>query len=281
MENSQVAHYWANQLKQSASGSHFYFNGATIYSYGPHFPIARHIEFDGEKAVLFTEQKYSPTTQRHISIALHACSHLNVVYCFSPDSSHEQNFANWLTETNKYIDLLSRCRKPAKHLLSILDIKDRVIKYCEFFKIDMPSALSKAFDIINDPKYAEYPQDTERLQSYMYNSRLNISQINHEKALENWLAGKRDKIYTRFDRDYLREKGDFIETTQGVKIPLDEAKRFWRALVYGNLHVGDKIQGYAVSELNGDRVKIGCHTFPYEYLLNFGKEHFTTKKVSD
>ena len=41
---------WANQARDGAKGSSFYFNGDTIYSYGPHFPIARHVERKGAHA---------------------------------------------------------------------------------------------------------------------------------------------------------------------------------------------------------------------------------------
>lgn len=50
MNNREVAHAWAGQQKESARGSHFFFNGPSIYSYGAHFEIARIIdgkEIDG------------------------------------------------------------------------------------------------------------------------------------------------------------------------------------------------------------------------------------------
>lgn len=40
MNNQQVAHAWANGTKTSGRGYHFYFEGASIYSYGAHFEIA-------------------------------------------------------------------------------------------------------------------------------------------------------------------------------------------------------------------------------------------------
>ena len=44
--SDMVAHLWANKSQDSAreSGGRFYFVGDTIYSYGSHFPIARHVE---------------------------------------------------------------------------------------------------------------------------------------------------------------------------------------------------------------------------------------------
>lgn len=78
MNNKEVAHLWANRSRPSAKGSHFYFEGDTIYSYGPHFPIARLIKHPtgGEDVVLFNPARYSLTTTRHQSLVLSATLHL-------------------------------------------------------------------------------------------------------------------------------------------------------------------------------------------------------------
>jgi hypothetical protein len=81
MNNKQVAHAWAHGCNR-ASGSHFYSEGATLYSYGPHFQIARLFvdPRNGARSVLFTERDYSPSTGRHKSLALSAVSHLPVYH---------------------------------------------------------------------------------------------------------------------------------------------------------------------------------------------------------
>lgn len=76
MNNKQVAHLWANQSRPEAKGSSYFFRGSTVFSYGSHFPIARH--FKG--AVLFTTRSYSVTTSKHISITHGACHHLPVFH---------------------------------------------------------------------------------------------------------------------------------------------------------------------------------------------------------
>lgn len=39
MNNYMVAHLWANEKKESARGSNFFFEGESIYSYGYHYQI--------------------------------------------------------------------------------------------------------------------------------------------------------------------------------------------------------------------------------------------------
>lgn len=63
MNNSMVAHLWANEQRDSATGSNFYFEGASIYSYGRHFEAGRIVRNKrGEKAYLITTRCYSTTT---------------------------------------------------------------------------------------------------------------------------------------------------------------------------------------------------------------------------
>jgi hypothetical protein len=65
-----VAHTWAYQTQNEAftPNRSFYFYGPTIYSYGSHFPIAKHAtNSKGENKILFTTRKYSNTTAKHIN----------------------------------------------------------------------------------------------------------------------------------------------------------------------------------------------------------------------
>ena len=67
----EIAHLWRHQTQDNArnSGSNFYFQGRSIYSYGSHFEIARLVtKPDGSTLVLFTPRSYSNTTSKHISI---------------------------------------------------------------------------------------------------------------------------------------------------------------------------------------------------------------------
>ena len=54
-----VAHAWANKTKPRLKGTNMYFEGDTIYSYGDHFPVARHVCTDrNDNVVLFTTREY-------------------------------------------------------------------------------------------------------------------------------------------------------------------------------------------------------------------------------
>lgn len=91
-----VAHLWANQSQEEARnpGNNFYFYGDTIFSYGSHFPIAKHVkDKKGRKAVLFTTRGYSVTTSKHLHIVRLAARHLNLIMVDNPRNTLEENLA--------------------------------------------------------------------------------------------------------------------------------------------------------------------------------------------
>jgi hypothetical protein len=79
MNNREVAHLWNAQARASAKGSNFYFEGPTIYSYGPHFPIARIHSKRNDSLVLFNAARRSNSTSKHQSYTRQACSNRHVV----------------------------------------------------------------------------------------------------------------------------------------------------------------------------------------------------------
>src|SRR3954471_13646145 len=98
MDIYDVAHDWANRtdINASASSSNLFFASGAIYSYGDHFMIAKHVwNEQGEHAVLFTEQTYSRTTSKHVSIVASASSHLTKIFVPNPTSTKDELFNSW------------------------------------------------------------------------------------------------------------------------------------------------------------------------------------------
>lgn len=85
--NRELAHLWANQSCESAKGSNFYFEGPKIFSYGPHFPVAKLVEIEGRTVALFNPKRYSPTTSQHQAMARSAACHLES-YHIAQDAWH-------------------------------------------------------------------------------------------------------------------------------------------------------------------------------------------------
>ena len=96
-----VAHLWAHKAEKSArNGGNFFFEGDTIFSYGAHFPIARHVKTRRGRAVLFTTRDYSVTTSGHKWTVLGACKHLTVFHVQHPtDTDRKAQFAEYRDAT--------------------------------------------------------------------------------------------------------------------------------------------------------------------------------------
>lgn len=273
---STIAHMWANQLQDSARNSgNFYYNGNTIYSYGSHFPIAKHIVNDkGEKATLFTERTYSVTTSSHLSVVRQAVRHLNVIYCYNPESSHEQNFNSWLSSAEHSAAKLMKAKKPELYLSELSTIADKVSKYAAFFSLAIPEKLKVALSIGNKQQYAEYQDKKEALEKAEKVQAQKELAKKHKKELTKWLKGEGYRLYTHNGFDYLRVMDGRIETSQAIKIPMEVGKRVWQSIKDNTLTVGSKILDYTVDYVNGT-IKVGCHTFKTDYLIKFGDTLFT------
>lgn len=273
---SQVAHLWANQLQDEARNSgNFYFNGSTIYSYGGHFPIAKHIELNGQKAVLFTTRGYSNTTAKHIAVVRQAASHLNVIKCNNPNATHGENFNSWKIDAELVAAKLPKAKKPEKYLNELEYINSQANKYAQFFGLELPAILTTILSIKDKNEYTAYhEQKTAILEAERLKKEEELKK-QHKKALTEWKAGKTNRLYTRIETDYLRlnKENERIETTQAVQIPLELAKRLFYSIKGNTLKVGDKVLNFEVNEV-GTKVKIGCHTFTKKYLLQFGSKVF-------
>lgn len=286
---STVAHMWASKQQDSArySGGNFYYEGNTIYSYGSHFPIARHIEYNGKKAVLFTLNTYSNTTAKHIHVVRHACNHLNLIYCYDLSNNHIVNFSRWQSVAEQTVSHLKTARKPEKYLNELNYITGQVNKYAEFFEVPIPDALKEVLSICTKEQYTEYQtKQTAQLEAERKRQERK-DKAEHKKALAKWEAGETTRLYTRDGYDYLRPVGygptAGVETSQGVTIPIAIAERFWGKIKGNTLEVNDFIVNnhghrFAVREV-GDIIRIGCHTFKRSYILKFGNKLFANKLI--
>jgi len=276
---STIAHLWANQQQDNARNSgNFYFDGKTIYSYGRHFPIAKHIVNDkGEAGVLFTERTYSNTTAKHISVVRSAASHKNIVYCCSPDLNHKENFEYWVNECEAIAANLQRAKKPEIYLNQISYIAGKVKKYADFFGLQIPETLQQLLTIENKGQFAAYKENKAALLAIEEKRKAAAEKKEHAKRLKKWLNGETYSLYGRDGRDYLR-MGEYdgrkvVETSQAVKIELPEAKRLFNAIKAKTLKAGDKVNHqYEVAKINGV-LNVGCHSFPTKYLIEFGEKH--------
>jgi len=275
LPTSELCHKWANQEQESGRTSNgtMFFNGSTIYSYGHHFPIAKHIVNEqGQRAVLYTERSYSNTTAKHKSHVWMSCKNDNIIYCSNPNSSHADNFNDWLNTAYLHgASKLKTARKPEIYLNTLSIIENKAVKYAEFFGIEIPETLKAVLSIKDKSQYLDYQYKANELAKIEEQKRLKEQKKQFKEQIQKWLNLETSRLYTNYKYDFLRINDNRIETTQAVQIPLELGKRLYQSIKNQSLKVGDKVLNYSVNEI-GKEIKIGCHTFKQSYLLKFGAQ---------
>ena len=261
-----TAHLFALQAQSEArtpNGS-LYFNGKSIYSYGSHFCIAKFID---EKTLLFTERIYSNTTAKHISCVSYATSHIDKIYCSNPNGSHETNFNFWLVEAEYLADKLKRANKPEIYISQLQQVEKRVLKYANYFCIDIPETLQSVLKVTTKAEILAYMESKAELIAKEKAAKEKAAKKEHAKQLKKWRNFGTTKLYTRAEGiDYIRKNDEYFETSQGVKIPLAIGQRFYNNLATAK--VGDFLLNFQINEITKTYIGIGCHKITLKEIDN-------------
>ena len=148
--NRELAHVWAGQKQDEGRGSHMFFNGASIFSYGRHYEIARVITGKGSAGapvVLFNGERSSVTTEgKHKHHVRRALNHAEVfrVPELRADSApdHSANICAWLADVEKSRAAALRAVKYANvNVADAARAANTAARYVEIFKKELPAKL--------------------------------------------------------------------------------------------------------------------------------------------
>jgi len=312
------AHAWANEhsthgevYSPPGAPTRMYFeqHNDTIYSYGSHFPIATRIKDDKKgNIILFTTDTYSNTTSKQVGIVRDAIPDwYEVILVPKPHAAwHTYSYArdnvySMLTSLYEYLQKQKRARKN-DYTFEIAELVKNIKRYIEYFRIK-----GKMLKQVRDKARNNHTTHLYKLLRSIYGGEMNdlieeFSAIAEKRKaklreenkvkIEEWLEGK-DRFLSGLGRDYLRIKDGQIETSQGVKVGLPEAKALYnviRLVQKGIVPPGDsrevarsikdkfgdkysevvngglKIAGWGVQRIMSDgRFIAGCHKiFPAE-----------------
>lgn len=194
MNNREVAHFWANQSKPSAKGSHFFYEGDTIYSYGYHFPIARLITnpVNKKRAYLYNSGRYSQTTSKHQFYVMSAAYHLECIFA-----------------TQAMV--ASKIQPNALELAAMA--KELAVK----------AAKDAEYDKERKRKWAKFRRETKKKEAEAL--------LKYPEWLEAWRKGGPLPYGYMHKPTSIRLNPDgMIETTKGARVPASVAKKVWPLL---------------------------------------------------
>lgn len=146
MNNSMVAHLWANEKQESANGSNFYFEGESIYSYGSHFEVGRIVRNKrGEKAYLINDIYRSSSTSKHQCCVRGAIPTGSKVFYVGYNMSNTGNMAFVTSRLESIKDAIEKHKRARTELpyQNVWGAFKNLMGYIEFFDMGTPQRLLK------------------------------------------------------------------------------------------------------------------------------------------
>jgi hypothetical protein len=297
VSSGQVPHLWFHKAQDSAkngTGS-LYFQGDTIYSYGSHFPIARHVQSGKKSAVLFTERNHSVTTSGHKSSVRSAIPegttvfHVEDVFTYGTASReyHAVNLKSYINRVEMHVTSCARARsswkKESEHGYAA-SLRNEAREYAKFFKLPLPKiAPIPALDSdgLARIKASESKKSAEKAAKEK-TRRIETAKQELE-ALNEWRAGATGyrNFYSSPIALRLTKDKTELETSRGARIPVEHAIRVL-AIVRRVVERGEAFQtnGHTIHvgvykidriEVNGD-LKAGCHSISYQEIQRLAPE---------
>lgn len=307
MNNLQVAHVWAGQNRESASGSNLWFEGRVIYSYGRHYPIAAFTdrEHEGQRVVLFNSEGSSMTTEsKHKPKVREALNGLNVLVLRVPrvlegSSQHSENLQHFETLFTSLILKASRAKSHGPRYIEEAEVVQRNAEtYCRVFGLGEPAFINAYIDpaLIEDAhKRAKAASLDEARKTRERNEARRVAQeaqrvaqrvAQEARAVEcaeevaQWLAGSRHSAPYDYAGDTLLRlsaDGHTVQTSRGASVPVEDARKLWRMVarcrVRGEaVHTPPPVMvgDFSLRHITreGD-VQIGCHLLTFAVCASF------------
>lgn len=298
----EVPHLWAHKTQSGARNQHgnLFFSGDTIYSYGYHFPIARHVVSPkGKPGILITDKTWSNTTSGHVWAVHRAitglCPSFTVHDVYGSPKEQLQFFhrnVEFAREELSEAKLKSQKVKRFKALEADILKANAFYEWCGSsarFKLPKDAAdyrvLEAEYDqtlaarrVIADAKRAEEQRQwTENRRAYEIEraKRREEAAAKLPELIEAWKRGENPQLlsYVRGYNDLpvmLRIVGDQLETSLGARVPVEHClkalpliRRIWaKGETWTRNGQEIRLGYYFIDQVKPGWLIAGCHTVP-------------------
>jgi hypothetical protein len=227
MNNSQVAHIWAQGANKFVKGSHFFCEHNIIYSYGHHFPIAKILP-TGE--ILFTVRRRSITTAKHIGYVRQAIADMSRVYFVDRVDIHEKsghviNLQRMADNIESLKVQLSEAKRDKRRLELLGSIKRHIAEHNRY---SMQFKLRKRLKPIDESNFATLLEAAklQQAKNKRAEDKRQAKQLaEQQEILAAWLQGAEKFPTASVVGIHFRIVGDDLQSTMGAEFPIDHAKR--------------------------------------------------------
>lgn len=263
--NSEIVHAFnlQNQTHGRTSNGSMYFRDNKIYSYGSHYLLG---EFIDKETIIINNVGYSVTTSKHINLLTDATRDKRQF--FKTDIKPELV----LSELKNLFKLLSRTRLKADYYTTT--INNLFKSYFEYMDFKKPKKSKEHRQIVKI--YKDFTENAKNLlevvkEQTRKDKEKKLKEV--KKKLKKWRTFETNWLSNQTSKDFLRidKANNIIETSQGVKIPIDEGKRLLKLINLKKI-VGARVDNkYIVNAFNG-LLKVGCHNIELKEINNIKKQ---------
>jgi hypothetical protein len=258
--NSECVHTFAQQTQQTGrtSNNNIFFEGDSIYSYGYHYELGRFLD---DKTILINDKGYSNSTAKHIGLLVGATSQYKRYY---------------KTKTNIYLVhkqimylkyKLSKARKPQMYISQIYGLWNSFNEYINERKRNELRKYKEYKELLLFVDSLQEETSIEDLRNWAKEEEKKKREKQKKQLTESLTKFREYKkdYFSIGGKDYLRlsKCAQFVETSQGVKIDIEEAKRYLKLLKSGAIMRGQRIGNYTTISFD-KLLRIGCHNISKE-----------------
>jgi hypothetical protein len=268
----EVAHYWANKVQIEGKAGNVFFYNETIYSYGRHFPIAKHYN---NGLILFTTRSYSVTTSGHVSMVRSAITYgANILYCHSPENPQSKdNYDSAIRDIEYNLKKAIKARQRKREYLRYAEhTYNQLRELIKTFKIKGWKVPKYDFSIPENVlvvmKEKERKADAKRKrQEAKQRKQDKLDMVEFLMDVKRWKTGEIKSAYSvkhsRFinEADFCRINEDRVESMRSADIPLKEAILALKRIKTGKSIKGLQLGHYTVINYDKEALTIGCHKF--------------------
>ena len=290
-DTGEIPHLWAHRTQDEARNrqGNLYFTGDIIYSYGSHFPIARHVMNEaGERAVLLTTATHSVTTSGHCS-AVRSAVPSGIRAFHVPNVCHGRHSGTELTADDHAGNLVDYAERVEKHVITsararsshakkwnhehAVNLRDEAFAYCSFFGLPVPN-IPEVPDLDSDALTAIRKREAKRAAEKAEQTKRARAEalVRQQELVTKWRTGEYHGCLYDIP-PMLRIVGNEVQTSRGARFPVSHAKRALafirkvrdsqKAYVRNGhtIHLGP----YAIDRIEADgTAKAGCHIVSWE-----------------
>lgn len=258
--NSECIHTFAQRTQDNGrtSNNNIFFEGDRIYSYGHHYELGRFLD---DKTILINDEGYSNSTAKHITLLVGATSQYKQYYKTKTDISIVYREIMYLKTK------LAKARKPQMYISQIYNLWNSFNEYINERNQKQLRKYKEYKELLLFVDSLQEETSIEDLRNWAKEETRKKKDKEQKQLTENLTKFRAyESNYFRIGgKDYLRlsKCAQFVETSQGVKIDVNEAKRYLKLLKSGVIMRGQKIGNYTTISFD-KLLRIGCHNISKE-----------------